>query len=42
MEIFRGRVVHSVDIDRVDVIEDAIIGYTRENGEVSAVYARAT
>ena len=37
MKVFRGRLVHSLNPEEIEIIEDAIIGYSEENGQVNLI-----
>ena len=37
MKVFRGRLVHSVNPEKIEIIEDAVIGYSEENGQVNLI-----
>ena len=34
MKLFRGRLIHSLNPEKFEIIEDAVIGYSEENGQV--------
>lgn len=34
MKVFRGRLVHSLKPEKIEILEDAVIGYSERDGKV--------
>ena len=34
MKVFRGRLVHSLKQEKIEILEDAVIGYSERDGKV--------
>ena len=39
MKVFRGRLVHSLKPEKIEILEDAVIGYSEIDGKVYIPYS---
>ena len=38
MKVFRGRLVHSLKPEEIEILEDAVIGYSERDGKVHILH----